>query len=225
MVFTGGHRQDGNIFLTCVLAYYTFTQKSIIKLGLWILRYNKVQPPDFNDERNGRLIKGTQGYWAFVPNNLPPKLTITIDLVNQLSEADRALSELAGVARTLPNPHLLIDPFVRREAVLSSRIEGTQASLSDLFFFEAGSWKEKEVPDVREVHHYVKALEYGLARLKELLTFRPQEIHAIISQRIQRPHAGPWRIQTLAKLDRSSRMHFDGGHIRTAAAQRINVSA
>lgn len=151
---------------------------------LRILRYIRVQPSDFRDEKSGRLIKGTQGYWAFVPNNLPPDLSITIDLVNQLSEADRALSELAGVARTLPNPHLLINPFVRREAVLSSRIEGTQASLSDLFFFEAGSWKEKEVPDVREVHNYVKALEYGLARLKELpLSLRLiKEIHAILTK-------------------------------------------
>jgi Fic family protein len=143
-----------------------------------------VQHSDFSKEKNGRLIRGTQGYWAFVPNNLPPQLTIAIDLVNQLSEADRALSELAGVARTLPNPHILIDPFVRREAVLSSRIEGTQASLSDVFFFEAGSWKEKEVPDVREVLHYVKALEYGLTRLKELpLSLRLiKEIHAILME-------------------------------------------
>lgn len=143
-----------------------------------------MQHSDFSKEKNGRLIRGTQGYWAFVPNNLPPQLTITIDLVNQLSEADRALSELAGVARTLPNPHILIDPFVRREAVLSSRIEGTQASLSDVFFFEAGSWKEKEVPDVREVLNYVKALEYGLTRLKELpLSLRLiKEIHAILME-------------------------------------------
>jgi Fic family protein len=149
-----------------------------------------VQPSGFGCENSGRLIKGTQGYWALVPNSLPPKLAITIDLVNQLSEADRALSELAGVARTLPNPHLLIDPFVRREAVLSSRIEGTQASLSDLFFFEAGSWKEKEVPDVREVHNYVKALEYGLARLKEFpLSLRLiKEIHAILTKGV-RGHA------------------------------------
>jgi Fic family protein len=92
---------------------------------------------DFTEEKNGRLIKTSLDYWAFLPNPLPPQLTLSWDLVNQLSEADRALSELAGTARTLPNPHLLIGPFIRREAVLSSRIEGTQASLSDLLFFEA----------------------------------------------------------------------------------------
>jgi len=89
-------------------------------------------------------------------------------LVNRLSDADRALSELAGVARTLPNPHLLIGPFVRKEAVLSSRIEGTQASYSDLLFFEAARQRERKVPDVREVSNYVRALEFGLERMKDL---------------------------------------------------------
>lgn len=127
-----------------------------------------MQPSDFRQDRYGEILKVPQGYWAYSPNPLPPDIDITLDLVKQLSDADRALSELAGVARTLPNPHLLIGPFMRREAVLSSRIEGTQASFSDLLFFEAANLKEKEVPDVREVSNYVKALEYGLARLNDL---------------------------------------------------------
>ncbi len=122
----------------------------------------------FTDHKNGRLIKTSLGYWAFIPNALPPHLDLTWELVQHLSEADRTLSELAGVARTLPNPHLLIGPFVRREAVLSSRIEGTQASLSDLLFFEASGAVDPKAPDVHEVANYVKALEYGLARLKKL---------------------------------------------------------
>ena len=92
---------------------------------------------DFTDRKGGRLIKTSAECWAFVPHPLPPQLTLSWESVKQLSEADRALSELAGIARTLPNPHLLIGPFIRREAVLSSRIEGTQASLSDLLYFEA----------------------------------------------------------------------------------------
>ncbi len=123
---------------------------------------------DFAADQAGRLITAPQGYWAFVPNPLPPSVNLTWDLVGKISEADRALSELAGVARTLPNPHLLIGPFIRREAVLSSRIEGTQASLSDLFFFEASGTIDPQTPDVREVSNYVKALEHGLARLKKL---------------------------------------------------------
>ncbi|MEO8338449.1 MAG: Fic/DOC family N-terminal domain-containing protein [Nitrospirota bacterium] len=87
-------------------------------------------------------------------------------MVNQLSDADRALSELARTARTLPNPHLLIGPFIGREAVLSSSIEGTQASLSDLLFSEA-SGSNPKAPDAREVANYVKAMEYGLVRLKK----------------------------------------------------------
>ncbi len=127
-----------------------------------------MQPSDFNKDKAGRLIKGKLGYWAFVPDFLEPEVQFDLPLVRALSDADRGLSELAGTARRLPNPHLLIRPFMRREAVLSSRIEGTQASLSDLFFFEAASPGDPEVPDVHEVRNYVQALEYGIARLKEL---------------------------------------------------------
>jgi Fic family protein len=126
-----------------------------------------MHPADFTAEKNGQVIKTALDYWAFVPNSLPPPLTLSWELVNHLSAADRALSELAGTARTLPNPHLLIGPFIRREAVLSSRIEGTQASLSDLLFFEASGSVDPKVPDAREVANYVKAMEYGLTRLKK----------------------------------------------------------
>lgn len=127
-----------------------------------------MQPADFTEERAGRLAKSPRDYWAFVPNPLPPKLELSWELASEISAADRGLSELAGIARTLPNPHLLIRPFMSREAVLSSRIEGTQASLSDLFYFEASSASAKPEPDVREVQNYVRALERGLKRLEEL---------------------------------------------------------
>ncbi|MFP3904503.1 MAG: Fic family protein [Armatimonadota bacterium] len=92
------------------------------------------------------------------------------ELVNRQSEADRALACLSGVAANLPNPHLLIRPFMRKEAVLSSRIEGTQASLSDLFWFEADVTEQSDAAseDALEVSNYVTALEYGLSRLEEL---------------------------------------------------------
>ncbi|MEK7786346.1 MAG: Fic/DOC family N-terminal domain-containing protein [Chloroflexota bacterium] len=126
-----------------------------------------MQPNEFSATTPGKVIKTLQGYWAFVPNPLPPLLEIDWALAAQISEADRALSELAGVARTLPNPHLLIGSFMRREAVLSSRIEGTEASFSDLLFFEAAGISDPRAPDVREVANYVRALEYGLRRLKD----------------------------------------------------------
>jgi Fic family protein len=152
-----------------------------------------MQPVDFTQDNNGKLIKSPLGYWAYSPNPLPPELDIGLELVRDLSEADRALSELAGIGRTLPNPHLLIGPFIRKEAVLSSRIEGTQASLSDLFLFEAAQSKEKEIPDVREVSNYVKALEYGLKRLKDFpLSLRLiKEMHGVLLEGVRGQNRAP----------------------------------
>ena len=127
-----------------------------------------MQVADFINGKSGTLVQTARGCLAYIPNPLEPQIDLSLSIVKELSAADRALSELAGIARTLPNPHLLIGPFLRREAVLSSRIEGTQASFSDLLFFEAARLREKEVPDVREVSNYVQALEYGLARLSTL---------------------------------------------------------
>ncbi len=109
-------------------------------------------------------------YWAFVPHPLSPNLPVDWELTAALSATDQALSELAGLGRTMPNPHLLIGPFVRREAVLSSRIERTWADIADLYAYEAGQLPlpgmEASVPesDVREVLNYVNALEKYLHR-------------------------------------------------------------
>jgi Fic family protein len=127
-----------------------------------------MNPTEFTSASHGRVIHTAQGYFAYIPSPLEPEIQLDLELMRTLSDADRSISELAGVARRLPNPHLLIGPFIRREAVLSSRIEGTQASLSDLLFFEAANLRETEVPDVREVANYVRALEHGLTRLNEL---------------------------------------------------------
>jgi Fic family protein len=127
-----------------------------------------VQASDFEEVAPGRLVKTVDGCWGFVPNPLPPQLRWDADLITLLSAADRALGRLSGIGQTLPNPHLLIAPFVRREAVLSSRIEGTQSSISQLYLFEVERTVEKEAPDVREVANYVRALEYGLERLASL---------------------------------------------------------
>ena len=84
----------------------------------------------------------------------------------RLDQATRAVATLVGVGETIPNPHLLTRPFIRREAVLSSRIEVTQASLSDLFLYEASATGRPK-GDVIEVVNYVRALEHGLERLNE----------------------------------------------------------
>lgn len=97
-----------------------------------------------------------------------------------LDRASRAVALLAGIGETLPNPYLLVRPFVSREAVLSSRIEGTQASMSDLYIYEASEERRDPTGDVREVANYVRALDHGLARLTELpISVRlMNEVHA-----------------------------------------------
>lgn len=143
---------------------------------------------EFFDSPTGQVVRTIDDAWAFVPNSLPPTLTWTSDLISDLSKADRALGELAGLGRTLVNPNLLIRPFMRREAVLSSRIEGTQATLEDLYAYEGEQLSLFEPPhDVEEVHNYVRALEYGLERLEEFpLSLRfIREIHARLMEGVR----------------------------------------
>jgi len=119
----------------------------------------------FSKNKPGKFVRNTEGLWSFVPNDLPPIIEPTWELSSQISEADRKLSELAGTARTLPNPHLLIGPFSRREALLSSKIEGTIASLSDLLSYEAlGTARNDKYAAVREVSNYVQALDSSRSR-------------------------------------------------------------
>lgn len=152
---------------------------------------------DFSKSSSGKCIKTLKGYRAFVPNPLPPRLEYDGKTIMLLSEADRLLGELSGVGRVLPNPYLLIAPYIRREAVYSSRIEGTQASLSDLFFFESTGGAEPRASDVREVQNYVKAMEYGTKRLKALpISVRLiKEIHGILMEGVRGGMADPGNIR------------------------------
>ncbi len=136
---------------------------------------------DISNSPCGRLVPIEEGNQAFVPDNLPRQLDFSPQLIYRLDEATRAVATLAGVGETVPNPHLLIRPFVRREAVLSSRIEGTQASLSDLFLYEVSAVRGS-TGDVAEVANYVRALEHGLNRLEELsLSINlTNEMHAVL---------------------------------------------
>ena len=141
----------------------------------------------------GRWINTAQGYRAFHPDPLPPAIEWTPQLVRVLSEADTLLGRLAGEGRRLPNPHVLLRPFVRREAVLSSRIEGTQATLGELLAAEAGQVIDRSPDDLREVGNYVVALEYGITRLRTLpLSLRLVcELHARLMDRVRGGHATP----------------------------------
>jgi len=134
----------------------------------------------FTVHDTGRLVRTLDGNLAFVPAPLPPKIDMPFELMRRLSDADRAIGTLGGIGRILPNPHLLTNPFLRREAVLSSRIEGTEASATDLALFEAAGSPSSDQSDVREVSNYVIALNYGLERLDDLpLSLRfLREVHA-----------------------------------------------
>jgi len=149
---------------------------------------------DFADTASGRLLDTPQGYLAFVPNPLPPPINFDMPLALALSKADAALSELSGLGSQLPNPHLLISPYIKREAVLSSRIEGTKASLSDLLIDEIeDSRARKPNDDIKEVRNYIHALEFGVQRLETLpLSLRLiREIHAKLMEGVRGEKATP----------------------------------
>ena len=133
----------------------------------------------------GQLIKVTQAdppYWAFVPKPLPPTLAFDHELISALSRADRALGGLDSLGQLLPNPNLLIQPLMRREAVSSSRIDGIKVGLADLYAFEAQSLSQLEgavLPQhlvaAQKVANYVGTLQYGLERIKT----QPLSLHLI----------------------------------------------
>src|ERR1700733_3558432 len=127
---------------------------------------------DLADRRIGRYVETTAGgevVRAFVPSPLPPEPPIDIlSLLPKLSRAERAIGRLDGITVLLPRQELFLYMYVRKEAVLSSQIEGTQSSLSDLLRFETEAQAGQPIDDVREVSNYVDALMYGLERLGEL---------------------------------------------------------
>lgn len=138
------------------------------------------------------------GYSAFVPAPLPPTLSWTPRLIAVLSDADRLVGRLAGEGGRLPNPHVLMRPFVRREAVLSSKIEGTQATLGELLAAEAGAAVDRSPEDLREVGNYVVALEHGVARLKKLpISVRLiRELHEKLMTGVRGHQATPGQFRT-----------------------------
>ena len=141
----------------------------------------------------GRWVKTLEGYRAFHPNPLPPPIEWREDLAVALANASTLVGKLAGEGRRLPNPHVLIRPFIRREAVFSSRIEGTQSTLGELLAAEAGAAVERSPDDLREVGNYVVALEYGIERLKTLpLSLRlVRELHEKLMTGVRGQHATP----------------------------------
>ncbi len=143
--------------------------------------------------RSGTLIKQTGTYSAFIPNPLPPVPPLDIDneILTLLSKADRCLGRLDGITEILPNPDLFVAMYVKKEALLSSQIEGTQASFIDILDVE--SHDAEKVKHLEEVVNYVQAMNYGLERLKErplsLRLFR--EIHQLLLSGVRGSERSP----------------------------------
>jgi len=153
---------------------------------------------DFSRNAPGKAIKTLQDYLAFIPSPLPPYVAWSNKLLNALSEADRSLARLAEVGNAFPVPHVVGRPFVRKEAVLSSQIEGTRTSFEEFLTYEAGQLSLFGDPqDAREIHNYVRALDYGLERLKTLpLSLRLiREIHGILLQGIRGESMTPGEVR------------------------------
>ena len=135
------------------------------------------------------------GYRAFIPERLPPTEPIVFDsdLLQLLSDADRALGRLDGVATVLPNPDLFVAMYVRHEAVLSSQIEGTQSTLEEVLQYEAHPRSRRGPKDVEEVVNYVRAMNHGLRRLDTLpLSLRLlREVHQELLQGVRGEHRSP----------------------------------
>lgn len=178
----------------------------------------------FKSHRSGRLTEiwhEDKQRLAFVPKPLPPALNLSTELINALSEADRALGELAGLGRslTLPSQHLLVGPFIRREAVLSSKIEGTRTDIEGLYSYEAKHSEQFDLnltvaeQDAHEVSNYVRALEYGFAQQEghKVDLDLVRELHGILMKDVHQGRANPGEFRT-----RQNWISSDGKGISTA---------
>lgn len=145
--------------------------------------------------RAGRYVMQSTGYRAYIPKLLPPMPPIKYngELRNLLSEADRALAKLDGIATVLPNTELFIAMYVKKEALLSSQIEGTQASLEGVLRFEANLKPSEDINEIKEVVNYIKAMNYGISRLQDMPMSNRliKEIHEILIKGTRGTHKTP----------------------------------
>jgi hypothetical protein len=172
--------------------------------------------------RAGTYQRQSTGYRTFIPTSLPPRprVKLTGNLQRLLSQADLALGRLDGSIQTLPNPDLFVFMYVRKEAVLSSQIEGTQSSLQDLLAAEAQLYTSTP-KDVDEVVNYVAAMNYGLERLSDLpVSVRLiREIHKKLLDGVRGSRLAPGELRRSQNLDRTKRLHAERSNFRSAASQ------
>ena len=146
-----------------------------------------------------------ESFRAYVPPPLPPDPPLALQrLLPLLEQANQALGRLDGLASILPDPSLFIYLYVRKEAVLSSQIEGTQSSFSDLMLFESAEAPGVPLEDVQEVSNYVAAMNHGLRRLREgfsvVSSSDSRDSQDSLVQRARQPEASR-RIPRDPKLD------------------------
>lgn len=149
-------------------------------------------------ERAGRLVLQKEGYTAFVPNPLPPPdLELDENLQVLLSKADGALARLDGVTYILPNPDLFVAMYIKKEALLSSQIEGTQASLQGVLEFEAKIEPRDDINEVAEVMNYIKAMHHGIEKLgfADFSIDLLNEIHKFLIKGSRGTHKRPGKIR------------------------------
>src|SRR6266536_2328092 len=177
-------------------SYYHFKAFMIIRSSIVITNDNKGTDRD----RAGSYVSQIGGYKAFIPKPLPPDPPIQLDdeMLHLLSQADRELGRLDGASEILPNADLFVAMYVNKEAVLSSQIEGTQASLIDVLAFEANAALPENPQDIEEVINYINALNYGLQRLNTLpLSLRLiREIHSLLLQGVRGANRQPGEFRT-----------------------------
>ena len=172
--------------------------------------------------RSGHYVRQPSGYRAFIPAPLPPKspLDFSGSLREKLSRADYALGRLDGAVLTLPNPDLFVFMYVRKEAVLSSQIEGTQSSLQNLLAAETQLFDPDTPKDVTEVANYVRAMNHGLSRLGEIpVSVRLiREIHAELMKSVRGGRLAPGELRNSQNPDWSRGLYSRQRHIRTSTA-------
>ena len=159
-----------------------------------------MDPKAFRATDRGHVVRSVDGYWAFHPSVLPRELALPQEVATLLDEATGAVHRLGGVGRLIPNPHLLIGPHLRLEAVLSSRIEGTNTDVGQLLRYEAG---ERPTPDAaddaQEVGNYVTAMEHGLRRIDEgfpLSTRLMREMHEVLLHGVRGQYRSPGQLRS-----------------------------
>lgn len=130
-----------------------------------------MQTASFKEDSPGKLVRTEEKAWAFVPDPIPREILLEQETICLLADADHALGHLGGATGRLVNPFLVASPLLHREAILSSRIEGTITTPEDLVLFEAGGRLKaggRREDDAHEVANYMRAMQHGLKRLQEI---------------------------------------------------------